>query len=182
MKIRPILFSTPMVKALLSGVKTMTRRVVKMPPSRFVTSNKPFMGESGREYKCPYGEVGDILWVRETFEVHDSFGTYNYKADSKSRISDKWLPSLFMPKDACRIFLKITNVRVEKLNDISEEDSTKEGVIRMDWEFKNGECPQTDKEAFQLLWESINGKGGWEENPWLWVIEFEKCKKPKNFK
>jgi hypothetical protein len=190
---KPILFSTLMVKAILEGRKTQTRRVVKMPPRKFLFEDGQWKGESGRVYKSPYGEVGDVIWVRETWTdpTPDQSGypilykadfpmTYHgTEADPTETITlqekdYKWKPSLFMPRDACRLFLKIKNIRVERLQDISEEDSVSEGVKKNDWEFEDGECPETYKEGFKFLWESINGEKSWEDNPFVWVIEFEK--------
>ena len=149
-----------MVRATLAGAKTQTRRILhpKM-------TDKP----------CPYGVAGDTLWVRETFcKVH---GEYFYAADFKR--PDKWKgwePSIFMPREACRIELKIIKTRTELLNSISEEDAMAEGFARLE---KPTLC-RRDRvfdnaiEAFKVLWESINGVGSWERNPMVWVIEFER--------
>lgn len=212
---KPILFSTLMVKAILEGRKTQTRRVVKMPPRKFLFEDGQWKGESGRIYKSPYGEVGDVLWVRETWTdpTPDQSGypilykadfpmTYHgTEADPTQTITlqakdYKWKPSLFMPRDACRLFLKIKNIRVERLQDISEDDACDEGIEILDSPncdagdynsyprnymisekdadgfpyFKDGEYIK----SFQSLWESINGEKSWEDNPFVWVIEFEK--------
>lgn len=180
---RPILFSTEMVRAILDGRKTQTRRVVK---DKMLQENN---GDVDEEFllltmdKCPYGKVGNVLWVRETYR--HQMGSYRYKASPNvviktqnmgaSMVSDKWKPSIFMPKAACRIFLEITSIRVERLQDISEQDakaegtSPKEGII-----FKRIERYD---EAFERLWISINGLESWDSNPWVWVIEFKQTAK-----
>lgn len=216
MKERPILFSTEMVKAILDGRKTMTRRIVKpQPPEDWgvkglhifcdgnyfpIVIDKHGNEEPGTQcfgaydeegiwgVKCLYGQISDVLWVRETYEIYqgkykEHHGMVMYKASEKVSIEDgnkfgekpKWRPSIFMPKSASRISLRITNIRVERLNDISEEDAKKEGVIYSanpgKENYGNGY-----RANFRLLWESINGKGSWEQNPWVWVIEFERLK------
>jgi len=163
MKSRPILFSTDMVQAILAGKKTQTRRIVK---SRHFLKN------------CPYGQPGDQLWVRETFKtvekpIRDSgsgaimaYDTpeYIYKADKLPHIQKliKWKPSIFMPREASRITLEITDIRVEKLHNITEEDAIAEG-------FK-------DITAFGMKWVMLNGGPSWEGNPWVWVIKFKRIK------
>jgi hypothetical protein len=148
MKERPILFSAPMVRAILDGRKTQTRRVIK---------EKLMRGEGAHVNNCQYGKPGDRLWVRETFCYHDYLARYLYKADGVTGV--KWKPSIFMPRIASRIMLEITGIRVERLQDISEEDAIAEGWPKSsDW--------------YRSLWESINGQGSWVLNPWVWVIEF----------
>lgn len=183
---RPILFSTEMVRAILDGRKTQTRRVVK---DKMLQENN---GDVDEEFllltmdKCPYGKVGDVLWVRETFNSDYGFKDIEgnvsppgilYKATTPNLPfnGDKWKPSIFMPKSACRIFLEITNIRVERLQDISDQDaksegaSPKEGVL-----FKRIERYD---EAFERLWISINGYESWDSNPYVWVIEFKQIVK-----
>jgi hypothetical protein len=203
MKERPILFSTEMVQALLDGRKTMTRRVVKgaaldwLAPEIFTPE---FVADPANSL-CPYGQVGDVLWVRESFvKATDSEGDYVYKALStlSKKIFTKWKPSIFMPKAACRLRLKITNVRVERLQEISEDDAKAEGIFYYDSPLFN-EVRYADylnlasdwREAissFRSLWDSVNGakKGrprngsgevvdySWSSNPWVWVVVFEK--------
>jgi hypothetical protein len=187
MKERPILFSTEMVQAILAGRKTQTRRVVKPHPKKELN----FFGWKLPEYiqvafgrgtkieslhKFPFGEVGDVLWVRETylnFNSTDKTPNYIYKADHPNfhvnfASGEKWKPSIYMPKAAARIWLEITNVRVERLQEISEEDAIKEGSIYL----------LNVREWFSDLWQSINGEKSWNENPWVWVIEFERIEKP----
>jgi hypothetical protein len=205
MKLIPILFKPEMVAAILDGRKTMTRRVMKLKhlnghevksihkdgsgkgwiawSPREVSAEetaKLYPGEEG--FKCPYGNPGDILWVRETWRFIDHSGTgikYFYKAGAcKTDLNDRsinWKPSLFMPKDACRLFLEITNFRVERLQDINEADATAEGCISTAILNKEGDdyTGLFASEHFHNLWESINGKESWKENPWLWVVEFK---------
>jgi hypothetical protein len=187
---RPILFSGPMVKAILEGRKTMTRRVAAVTDEGckpgFITPTCGFVPRKVAEHAtyCPYGRPGDHLWVRETWVDLRGMGvTYledgepcniAYAADTKpgsdgdkARIAYgiKWKPSIFMPRTASRITLEITNVRVERLQNITEEDAEQEGVA------SNVACLI----EFHKLWESINGKKyPWASNPWVWVIEFKR--------
>ncbi|PIF33015.1 hypothetical protein CLU81_3585 [Flavobacterium sp. 9] len=128
--------------------------------------------------------VDDILWVRETFYSQDiESRKFVYKTDytsetlKKLKKYQKWKPSIFMPKNACRIFLKVKSVKLERLQDISEEDSIAEGAIQheseTDW--------LTAKFGFQIIWETINGSDSWNKNPFVWVIEFERIEKPLDF-
>jgi hypothetical protein len=208
-KDHPILFSTPMVQAILEGRKTQTRRVVKIDGMLPYTGNKPLIThECGsiyyfwghKEVKCPYGQPGDVLWVRESFKWDVFTGGYSalYKADYKTNFGGKWKPSIHMPKSACRLFLGITNVRVERLHDISEDDAKAEGIqtkaygshpyfCTRDYLSKTnsdgfwpGFCADTGdqyRSSFQTLWQSINGEQSWNENPWVWVIEFQRIEK-----
>lgn len=206
MKEHPILFSTEMVQAILRGSKTMTRRIIKQQPD-----GQLFPCGTGLKYwarvpnnlkekyvKCPYGELGDILWVRETYASAISSApshkvTRWYKADNQvipSNVEFKWKPSMFMPKGFCRIYLEITGIRVERLHSISETDAQLEGTMLT--VFSNGDSEfarlwrdytekyagfYTAKESFISLWEKINGKQSVESNPWVWVIEFKKIDK-----
>lgn len=180
---RPILFSGPMVRAILEGRKTQTRRMVKPQPEPFMQHMECHrdgtceVGESidapnYYQIHCPYGAVGDRLWVRETFcacEMGDLGPAVRYRADrtdwGKWR---KWKPSTFMPRWASRITLEITGVRVERLHSISWEDCYAEGITAKDVDIG---LPNA---AFLGLWESINGRKSAEANPWVWVIEFRK--------
>jgi hypothetical protein len=211
MKNIPILFSTPMVQAILAGRKTQTRRVVKpQPPSWCDVFGKTAFtperhisgrGESREGYgekfiKCPYGQPGDVLWVRESWQITDflhvsdeNYG-YIYKASENGRDWEqnsegwKWKPSIHMPKAACRIWLKVTGVRVERLQQIPVEDCTKEGIEGYDGHWKdyltNGETTYRTT-SFVTLWKSINGIENWNANPWVWVISFEPCDMPADF-
>lgn len=197
MKERPILFSGPMVRAILAGRKTQTRRICKKAWwDEFTWAGDVYPArESGwiawwpkgdaeftkRAYLdgflCPYGQPGDRLWVRETWLLVDDMNgsqQVHYRADNED-IPGSWKPSLFMPRWASRISLEITGVRVERLQGITEEDAQKEGVEI------DGHYSMFYKTAFKKLWDSINGKKHpWESNPWVWCIEFkrEKCPKP----
>lgn len=212
---KPILFSTPMVQAILKGRKTKTRRIVKSKHESGlfeicrnkdgeiteVTSldwdERP-KNDTTNDIK-PLGKVGDVLWVRETWNdgwkfFGDKSSKYNYKADSPD-LKVKWKPCIHMPKKACRSFLEVTNIGIERLQDISEEDAVSEGVltngsVKDEWynyllasrnEFDNFPCFSA-KESFSTLWELINGKGSWDENAYVWVIEFKVIDKPVNFK
>lgn len=176
MKERPIIFSAPMVRAILSGAKTQTRRVVKPIHMATVGAEQfPILAI------CPYGRPGDRLWVRETWKhieggaIYDaSGGTIDafdpetiYRADRPNRYGP-WMSPIHMPRWASRITLEITDVRVERLQDISEDDAYAEGVKHSE----HGGI--TARDGFQRLWESINGAGSWDTNPWVWVIEFKK--------
>lgn len=196
MKHIPILFSTPMVQAILDGRKTMTRRVIKPQPdedglAKFLPTRQ-WHDTDARVYKCPYGKPGDILWVRETFaNLNADFPTnpkcYVYKADDLQGNSYgpvTWKPSIHIPKEACRLFLKVTDVRVERLQEISEDDAKAEGIEKMsgyyrDYLNRGGNLPPYA--SFQSLWQSINGPESWDANPWVWVIQFERIQKPENF-
>jgi hypothetical protein len=229
---RPILFSTPMVKAILEGRKTVTRRIVKLKnidssnvgsinkdgsgngwiawspkPVSDETTKKLYPGESG--FKCPYGKKGDILWVRESWfpaAVSGKEILIGYSANGENaecleiKVSDNpifyWhqlikgrtIPSIHMPKEASRIWLEITDVWVEKLQDITENGAVKEGINPLE-SFNSG-CgissqqlyenylPQgytevLAKDSFESLWCSINGTESWTQNPWVWVVEFK---------
>jgi len=220
MKFVPMLFSTEMVQAILAGRKTQTRRIVKFPnyhPSILekqldkltVKDNEVFDGnnESIGKLRAKYGNVGDVLWVRESFHyVLDAetleFLEYGYKATRELHDKKgKWKPSIHMPKDACRLFLKIKDIRIERLHDISEKAAVAEGIkFHYDEIFKcnsykhytmnaqhhgdpEHDYPSTvdPKKSFQSLWHKINGPTSWVKNPWVWVIEFERIEKPNKF-
>ena len=186
----PILFSTPMVQAILAGRKTQTRRVLKPQPdedglARFIPTGE-FHDTSGAVYK-PKWQVGDKIWVRETWALNwNDFPEhpFKYRADYGPETVDwNWKPSLFMPREACRLFLKVTDIRVERLQDISEEDAEAEGYSYESWHRMNEEAagvnlysiPKDTRTWFRTLWDSINSdKCPWESNPWVWVITFEK--------
>jgi hypothetical protein len=139
-------------------------------------------GRIDKNFKCPYGKIGDVLWVRETWFKMD--GQFIYKADVKYPKSLKWKPSIFMPREACRLRLEITDIRVERLHDISEEEAIKEGIqyignypehgvdIYKHYWAHNIVGVQNPIESFKSLWQSINDN--WDKNPFVWVIEFKK--------
>ena len=200
MKERPILFSGSMVRALLAGTKTQTRRVVKMKhyhqiEERDDGSPWPWMYDGEREENswmhCPYGQPGDRLWVRETFaprtlgawSVLDQHMKPLYRADAdRPEWKRIWRPSIHMPRWASRITLEITGVRVGRLQDISEADARSEGCTQNHNGYFWGGPHQTGGmkqmatalQAYQDLWESINGPGSWDANPWVWVLEFRR--------
>ncbi len=247
---RPILFSAPMVRAILAGGKTQTRRTISMiePVARaysfdrmegkralFSLTGKPPMiphpTDLGKNIRalwpptvgrnCPYGVPGDRLWVRETFGIADENGRLldpclNYRADGAQRpledrldlgwgiagnqysgtsdelmsIKDGWRSPIFMPRWASRILLEVTGVRVQRLNEISQEDAIAEGIKVCDrtslgkppcfvWPGhgmdKAGLCHTSAATAYAMGWDSINGKKHpWEENCWVWVVSFRR--------
>lgn len=199
-KQRPILFSTDMVQAILSGTKTQTRRIVKPQKNENLVLSRDFQAEydNGELVKCPYGKPGDVLWVRETWCLTTPYGPEDYyfgykagnyapyiKAPEKYDYAtpDVWKPSIHMPKAACRIFLRIKHVRVEQLNKVSKNDAIAEGIKwqfsalfkeRRYFDYEDKESEWRDPvSSFHSLWESINGSGSWKDNPWVWVVEFE---------
>jgi hypothetical protein len=251
MKERPILFSGPMARAILEGRKTVTRRAIKHQPDVPVTDAIPRRNyphgpatvdwywrpqhghlngvpSNGWDFKCPYGQPGDRLWVREShaqvYEVDIPVGRpvgpvgtagspgrpdwkcrYVYRADGEMQnvqwhhVGDsqpvRWTPSIHMPRAACRILLEITDVRVERLQDISSAQARAEGLARVTKDgalYKHG-IPERDglpgvadsgwpwceweadpRRAFAKLWAGINGAESWAANPWVWVVEFER--------
>lgn len=178
MKERPILFSGPMVRAILDGRKTQTRRIVKPQPTNDYVTFMPLSSELVGVTKhggpidnrgwlhCPYGKTGDRLWVRETWCPDVEPYTFRYKADGGEPL-ERWRPSIHMPRWASRITLEVVSVRVERLQDISEEDALAEGITLVE----RGTSPV---DQFNKLWESINGPGSWEANPWVWVVSFKR--------
>jgi hypothetical protein len=235
---KPILFNTDMVKAILDGRKSCTRRIVKpqqlvgsLPdkckngvPEEFLKEKKfmfkPYCDMTDIElimtsYKKPY-QPGDILYVRETWEhfeccccegdehgncyrepqqsvLNKSCGCYMYRATDEIYGDAKWHPSIHMPKEAARIWLKVTDVRVERLQEITEDEAVKEGVYQSNCKECNAPfgcdaCPDegyNEIDGFADLWNSTIKKSdldryGWDANPWVWVIEFERCDKPES--
>lgn len=201
-KAKPILFSAPMVRAILDGRKTQTRRIIKPQPDWI----RPSCGGtdvwhgycgSGPEngVRCHYGTVGSELWVRETWQ-HGPDDSVWYKATDEDIVGGcykrMWKPSIHMPRVASRITLRITGIRVERVQDITEEDAKAEGV-EPNWigdlsgwnadehgwiHYTRGieNFPAfTAKESFQSLWEKINGPESWAANPWVWVVSFERA-------
>ena len=208
MAIKPILFNTEMVRAILDGRKSCTRRLVKPEPQGYFEVNEEPLyiydtDENQGKITPPY-QPGDILYVRETWEhfeccccegdehgncyrepqqsaLNKSCGCYMYRATDEIYGDAKWHPSIHMPKEAARIWLKVTDVRVERLQDITSEQIYKEGVEVEEPHVLNGE---EKRYAFSSLWNSTVKKSdidryGWNANPWVWVIEFERCEKPK---
>lgn len=235
MKERPILFAGPMVRAILDGSKTQTRRVITMPAAwdcivyaDYGDGWWPFKSDDGESptydnnqipLRCPYGYTGDRMWVRESYRFTDVFD-----ADSPARVGDRCIdagyskpwapvhydadgarrdwrhtgtpphsgdpqpgkgrPSIHMPRWASRILLEIVSVRVERLNDISEADAWAEGIEAFDGALEDmaifemarrtGRPFEDAATTYAALWESINGAGSWDANPWVWVVEFKR--------
>ena len=231
---RPILFSGSMVRAILSGSKTQTRRVVKpgrgqewLRPSTLLLSprakpvlidgqqwaqfahpeaGKMFMGIQHDEWsplgcvRCPHGAPGDRLWVREAFDPiypqdphynggrpieYDYRATYQhgYRLGDSLGIKKRWTPSIYMPREASRITLQVTDVRVERLQDISEADAIAEGIeadrqpgdkVPLWRNYATGGTTICPQHSYRTLWESINGDGSWSINPWVWVVSSQR--------
>lgn len=220
MSMKPILFNTDMVKAILDGRKSCTRRIIKpqqlvglLPdkykngvPENFLKEKKsmfkPYCDMTDIElintaYKAPY-KPGDILYIRETWEhfechccegdehgncckepqqsvLNKSYGCYMYRATDEISGDARWHPSIHMPKEAARIFLRVTNVRVERLQDMTDDDAEAEGCFDY----------TSTALGFPDVWDSTIKKSdmdryGWAANPWVWVIEFERCDKPES--
>ena len=173
----PILFGDPMVRAILAGIKTQTRREIR--------------GAHIPGFRCPYGKPGDRLWVREAWRIvgdspEDTLDMFDiddvqYRADDDQSYIDRYRPSIHMPRRFSRITLEVTGVRVERLQDISEADAIAEGIER------SGECNWVDyldyghndftsaRRCYRSLWEQINGTRSWNANPLVWVVEFRRC-------
>ncbi len=227
MKTRPIIFQPEMVKAILDGRKTMTRRVIK-PQPYILTGTQPDEWPDEYPELCPYGVPGDRLWVRETLAESSvgSEGTHKagYLASLPTEPGDKYdlrfypdaavrkdgklvdwwdvvkrkrkdkkpsptLPSIFMPKWVSRLTLEITNVRVERVQDISYQDAISEGINDVEYSSLSNCCGlwvgnkyisnEDPENVFMYLWDKMHKKRGfgWSENPWVWVVEFKKVEK-----
>ncbi|MBW6364985.1 hypothetical protein KZ864_01850 [Pseudomonas aeruginosa] len=183
MKERPILFSGPMVRAILEGRKTVTRRVVK--DTGFYAIDAAIHGNDvalrereALSTRCPFGQPGDRLWVRETFADIGCRLTFRADLEDGAHCSvTRWTPSLHMPRWASRILLEITSVRVERLQDISEEQAIAEGPPGLAFPAPPGSHWVTEdgrRRAFMRLWDDVNGAGAWDANPWVWVVEFKR--------
>ena len=225
-KERPILFSGPMVRAILSGEKTQTRRAIKPQPTDAddqlhggelskrapydiedyetgVTLGYGFSNDTGDGFglvwRCPYGRPGDRLWVREAWTPdHSAFypcfpyvyradAGFDYERNEEGKVYSpeqdawypfRWRPSIHMPRAASRITLEVTGVRVERLQDITEEDAKREGtpseIVPIDVSRMPSYPCDEIQGKFAALWESINGEGSWDVNPWVWVVEFKR--------
>lgn len=208
MKERGMIFNGEMVRAILDGRKTQTRRIMKLQPEilgsglRYITESRKqnevgkyfwcisdALGMRARSavFACPFGDVGDRIWVRETYRVHSratDVATLVYRASvrnswteqthrvpvavcNKPATPEKWTPSIHMPRWASRILLEIIDVRVERLNSITESDAEAEGVTDTGF----GDLLV---DGFRYLWKSIYGDDSWQANPWVWVIEFKR--------
>jgi hypothetical protein len=227
MKTKPILFSTPMVQAIIANTKTQTRRIIKPPDNVTETITRSIVESLATNIEnisgSPYGNTGDILWIRETFYAfgewkpdglskktgkpkftfcdytHQDF-SYHFEDSKPLRIcKDKYdgigwykRPSIFMPRAACRLFLKVEKVRVERLQDITEADAIAEGIERWTEErmkskpthyklyYQNCKADELmtytsdPVDSYSTLWQKINGPESWDLNPWVWVIEFSR--------
>ena len=208
-RVLPILFNTDMVRAILGGKKTVTRRVIKKSQCTLLNKKEtselereglyaPFDGMNDAElivstYKPTY-QKGDILYVRETWCSGYDGEVYFYLADKNTEREQKqlkdynvcrWRPSIHMPKQAARIWLKVTDVRVERLQDITEKQAIKEGAVEVKYDANTGKEMSAALDWFPVIWNSTIKKSdvalyGWEANPWVWVIEFERCEKPES--
>lgn len=177
----PILFSEKMVRAILAGKKSQTRRIVKQDPKGKI----PFTDE----LPCPYGHTGDFLWVRESWQAQNTSGLWWHEVPRNDRplwnwaftnpvepayeaIPPRWIPSIHMPRMASRITLEITELRIERLNNISKNDAIAEGCQA--W-VENGQVTDTAVSDYAHLWNEINLERGysWESNPFVWVVSFQ---------
>ncbi|OIR11009.1 hypothetical protein GALL_71800 [mine drainage metagenome] len=188
-KERPILFNAQMVRAILDGRKTQTRRIVTNQPCDvkrvFMRNRMAYVeNEHGVEVHleaCKFGQPGERLWVRETWRKLNEKLLYraDYSATHAANNGGvKWKPSIHMPRLASRILLEITGVRVERLQDIREEDAKAEGVATQDYPTKTYKnwADGMHRLLYKELWARINGPGSWDANPWVWVIEFKVVK------
>ncbi|MDT4377107.1 hypothetical protein RO787_27660 [Blautia coccoides] len=220
MSAKPILFNTDMVRAILDGRKTMTRRAIKPQPAAHlgcklglcIAGNKKDIGKFGfGEHECggsihfvrPPCNTGDILYIRETWAriknadgshlkyVYQATDTYPFGVKGYI-VKFKWRPSIHMPKAAARIWLRVTDVRVERLRDITPDGAIKEGIHFCEcpdgytWKGESSisNCYTDPIGAMQALWDTTIKKPdldcyGWDANPWVWVIKFERCEKPE---
>jgi hypothetical protein len=181
MKDYPILFSTPMVQAILQGRKTQTRRLVKDFALNWLNLGfTPGMVADPDNSLCPFGKDGDLLWVRETWSMYRD--AVLYKASNEIFKGVKWKPSIHLKKKNARIWLRNEGYKIERLNDISEDDAVAEGVEK--GKAADGEsyyrdynlslnCFVNAKTSFKTLWHSIHGSESWHENPWVWAVSFK---------
>lgn len=178
MKERPILFNPENAQKIFDGVKTQTRRIVKLPfrcPSHGVILNNIDPRDEHDQdllVNCPYGVVGDRLWIREAFCVTSSDeGThgllYRGQCEEYPSLKKIWMPSIHMPRWACRTVVEITDIRVQRIQEISYDDEGAEGITL------GPDCNDRHS-GFIALWNSINGADSWNENPWCWALSFKK--------
>lgn len=185
---KPILFNAQMVRAILEGRKTVTRRVVKFPRgwnpkfTGYIPDGAVLYGSNNIPAAKAPVQVGDVLWVRETWSRMET-GQYLYKADNEKPISYLgWRPSIHMPREAARIFLRVTDVRVERLQDITPDQIDAEGCKEWAYSATTGELLPSGPLWFKIAWDStVKAKNmstySWDANPWVWVIEFERINK-----
>ncbi|MDV1090757.1 morphogenetic protein [Raoultella ornithinolytica] len=202
MKERGMIFNGEMVRAILDGRKTQTRRIVKGTDGAVkfckewgINGKEVFVVLGEKDHtgmnpvlgaiSCPFGAVGDRIWVRETWNKYGGLLTYRADHDwiddmrKETVCTAKWVPSIHMPRWASRILLEITNVLVERLNAISQEDAQAEGMELTGWrptysDPDSGGEVMTPYDNFAELWSSIYGDESWQANPWVWVIEFKR--------
>ena len=208
MKERPIIMSAESVQAILDGRKTQTRRVVKVANDMPCGVGVHFDGKTNslkafyinangdiNDYRCPYGQKGDRLWVKESYirgNVFTLLKTSNFEKQSKEEVEEfgknhgGWKSPLFMKKKEAKLWLEITNIRVERLQDITEDDAIAEGIKLNKSEFNNSyQCKDylddenfyfDAKGSYQSLWDKLNAKRGysWDNNPFVWVVEFRR--------
>ena len=201
---RPIIFSAPMIRALLDGKKTQTRRIVKPQPEWMQTDALGSVATIGRstgmaEALCPYGRAGDLLWVREVWALCGSLANvrpkdfefphivlrdglrYQSDDDGYDGTVQYWRPSIHMPRWASRLTLRLTDVRIERLQEISEADAQAEGItgphyVGYQAYFLPGDSKprySCATAAFECLWESLHGPDSWSANPWVWALTFD---------
>lgn len=209
---RPMLFLAPMIQALLAGRKTQTRRLLYSRRIVKPTDAVPRNAVYDSRYPPPLGEIyelfslsqarnikaGDRIWVKETYRAHRTWDQYKpsethpgdrvwYEADGRDNCDahGKLRPSIFMPKWASRLTLTVTDVRIERLQDISDSDAQAEGIYRVitsspadDWSWQSDDSHfdmngDTARDGYGLLWNFINGDGAWESNPWVVAISFD---------
>ena len=185
---KPILFNAQMVRAILEGRKTVTRRAVKFPRgwnpkfTGYIPDGAVLYGSNNIPAAKAPVQVGDVLWVRETWSRMET-GQYLYKADNEKPISYLgWRPSIHMPREAARIFLRVTDVRVERLQDITPDQIDAEGCKEWAYSATTGELLPSGPLWFKIAWDStVKAKNmstySWDANPWVWVIEFERINK-----
>lgn len=199
-----LLFKAPMVRATLGGRKWQTRRIMKVQPVTFTGRKYVVPDDAPKAWLdcdditelCPYGPIGRKLWVRETWGLYDTEpkdGPENarvfYRATDGDRHDlryQKWRPSLFMPRWASRITLEVIDIKIERLNDITDADAIAEGIRPLPlqsandksawWEVEPGMCQaRSPRASYAALWEMINGKGSWAANPYVWVISYKRA-------
>ena len=213
MKERPILFSAPMVRAILAGKKSQTRRAFNDRTTKLMRAaasigevswfmDEGYLQENDLPYIqqfSPYGQPGDRLWVRETYQHANSpHGPYetgctcfyraDYRDDPHGMDGEKspegkyrtWIPSIHMPRAASRINLEVVHVRVERLQAIKHVDCIAEGTPGGHGSIPGYPYAATPREHYRHIWESINGRGSWDANPWVWVVEFKQSQPAKN--
>lgn len=206
--IKPMLFNTEMVQTILEGRKTVTRRAVKFKAgwnpkfTGYIPDGAVLYGSNNIPAAKSPVQVGDVLWVRETWSpVNVRPRRYIYKADVDRRIGEGvglplcWHPSIHMPREAARIFLRLTDVRVERLQDITAEGALDEGTnvefpepkpSYISLAYTEMRLKPAARQSFASLWDSTIKPAdrptyGWEANPWVWCIEFERCEKPEGW-